>query len=231
MSEASGGVDLGRQLSKSLPRSKRAPTRGVSTGRRLFLVRHGQTSLHADNVLGGHLDPQLDLAGLRQAMEVADAIARNGLKYVVCSPLTRAFDTAASIAARAGIDIEKDDRLIDRDYGSWAGKSKAEVIARWGSLDAAPGIEPVSEVLARAMSAVLDVTSRIKSGAAAVVTHEAVLQSVLPALDPALEQRQPIAQVPGCFNVVEQIGEGWQITRINVCPQTGWREPPEAAEQ
>ena len=58
-------------------------------GPRLFLVRHGQTSLNAAGVLRGRLDPELDGTGRIEAMAVADVIGRSGLTVVVASPLLR----------------------------------------------------------------------------------------------------------------------------------------------
>jgi broad specificity phosphatase PhoE len=185
---------------------------------RLFLVRHGQTALNAGGVLRGRLDPPLDATGRQEATAVADAIGQSGIDLVVASPLLRAVNTAEPIAERAGVAVETDVRLLDRDYGSWAGKPKEELIARWGSLDAAPDVEPAAEVFARSMDALLDVASRLRSGAAVLVTHDAVLQLLLPALDPRLEQDEPIAQATGCFNVVEAQGDGWRVTQLNMSP-------------
>jgi broad specificity phosphatase PhoE len=185
---------------------------------RLYLVRHGQTALNAGGVLRGRLDPPLDAIGRLEARAVADAIGRSGIDLVVASPLLRAVETATPIAERAGVDLETDERLLDRDYGSWAGKPKEELIARWGSLDAAPDVELAAEVFARGMDALLDCASRLRSGAAALVTHDAVLQLLLPALDPRLKQDEPITQATGCFNVVEAQGDGWHVTQLSVSP-------------
>jgi len=187
-------------------------------GRRIFLVRHGQTALNAAGALRGRLDPELDATGSREAAAVAGSIGRSGLRLVVASPLRRAAETAAHIATIAGLEVEFDERLIDRDYGSWAGKPKADLIARWGSLDAAPDVEPAAEVFARAMAALLDAASRFRSGSVALVTHDAVLQLLLPALDPRLEEGRVIAQATGCFNVVEALADGWCVSQVNVCP-------------
>lgn len=40
-----------------------------------------------------------------------------------------------------------DQRLVDRDYGPWTGASKESVVARRGSVDNAPGVEPQATVL------------------------------------------------------------------------------------
>jgi broad specificity phosphatase PhoE len=194
--------------------------------RRIFLVRHGRTSLNAAGVLRGRLDPELDLTGVAEATAVADAIGHSGLALLVSSPLRRAVDTAAHIGARAGIGVETDERLIDRDYGVWAGKPKSDLIARWGSLDAAPDVESSAEVLARALDAFHDVARRTEAGAAALVTHDAVLQLLLPALDPRLEPVDPLPQETGCFNVIEKSGDFWFAASVNVCPTRQRNEPP-----
>jgi broad specificity phosphatase PhoE len=168
-----------------------------SAVQRFYLVRHGQTSLNAAGVLRGRLDPELDATGLREAKAVAQAIGRSGIVTVVSSPLLRAVDTAAQIAARAGVDIETDERLSDRDYGPWSGQPRGNLVARWGSPDTAPDVEPSAEVLARALDAFVDVANRVHSGAAVLVTHDAVLQLLLPTLDPGLERDDPIPQKPG----------------------------------
>lgn len=196
----------------------RVSSTGEESGHRLYLVRHGQTSLNAAGVLRGHLDPELDVTGLIEAMAVADAIGRSGLKLIVASPLLRALDTAAPIAERAGLDLETDVRLIDRDYGPWAGKPKADLMSRWGSLDGAPDIEPAAEVFARAMDALGDVAKRLESGAAVLVTHDAVLQLLLPAIDNRLERDEPIPQATGCFNVIEEKMDRWRVSKLNVSP-------------
>ena len=187
-------------------------------GQRFFLVRHGQTSLNAAGPLRGRLDPELDATGLIEAVAVADAIGRSDSRW--WSPVRYSVprDTAAQIAAIAGVALEIDERLIDRDYGSWAGKPRADLITRWGSLDAAPDVEPTADVFARAMDAFLDTASRIQSGAAALVTHDAVLQVLLPALDPRLEQDEPHPSGNGLLQRRRAEAEGWRVTRVNVNP-------------
>lgn len=44
-------------------------------------------------------------------------------------------------------------RFNDRDYGRWTGQPKTDVIAQWGTVDAAPGVEPTSSILSRARPA------------------------------------------------------------------------------
>lgn len=73
----------------------------------------------------------------------------------------------------------------DRDYGPWTGHAKADVIAQWGSVDAAPGVESSATVLARAMAA-LDALIRSSDRPIAVVTHDAVIRPILARIHPDL---------------------------------------------
>jgi broad specificity phosphatase PhoE len=140
------------------------------------------------------------------------------LCLVISSPLKRAVDTATPIAERAGLKVKFDDRLIDRDYGSWAGKSMSELVARWGSVDGAPGVEPQAEVLARSMDALNDIGRMVGTGAAVMVSHDAVLQALLSAFDRRLESAGPIPIDPGSFNVVENHDGTWTIKGVNNSP-------------
>lgn len=199
-------------------------------GPRILLVRHGRTALNAAGVLRGNLNPELDATGLIEARAVADAIGHSGLAFVVSSPLRRALDTADHIAARAGLRVEIDVRLIDRDYAGWAGKPKTELLAEWGSLDAAPGVELSADVSARALDVFHDVARRVGMGSAVLVTHDAVLQLLLPALDPRLEGPEPLPQDTGCFNVVERDDHLWRVTGVNLSPAGAQRRPSSGTE-
>ncbi len=185
---------------------------------RIYLVRHGQTELNFYGVLRGHLDPKLDALGILQARMLGDVIGREKLQLVASSPLLRAVETATEIAIRAGVNVEMDPRLVDRDYGPWAGKTKEVLIAKWGSLNAAPDIEPESEVLARAFEAVIDVSRRVPNGSAVLVSHDAVNRLLLSALDARLENVSSIPQDTGCFNVIELKGNDWSVLSINNYP-------------
>jgi broad specificity phosphatase PhoE len=185
---------------------------------RIFLVRHGRTALNAAGVLRGHLDPELDAVGLRQASMLGDVLGRHELRIAVSSPLKRAVETARAIALRAGLEVETDPRFIDRDYGSWAGEAREAVSDRYGSLSAAPGVEPEPEVLARAMDALTATCRRVEGGAAVVVSHDAVNSSLLAALDPRLGDSTTVIQDTGCFNVLEYLDQRWSVLSVNNAP-------------
>ncbi|QRP45502.1 histidine phosphatase family protein [Amycolatopsis sp. FDAARGOS 1241] len=79
----------------------------------VHLLRHGEVH-NPDKILYGRLPNfRLSERGQRQALTVAEAVAGHDLAYVVASPLQRAQETAAPIAAAHRLDIATDDGLIE----------------------------------------------------------------------------------------------------------------------
>jgi glucosyl-3-phosphoglycerate phosphatase len=185
---------------------------------RLYLARHGRTPLNAAGLLRGRLDPPLDAEGRAEAVRLGSALGDAGVRLVVASPLQRAVDTARPVAERAGLEVEIEPRLIDRDYGSWAGRSRTEVVERWGSLDRAPGVEPVDEVAERALEALADLAERVRGAAAVAVSHEAVNRAVLSLLDPTFGDADQVPQATGSYNLFERLGDTWSVLSVNNLP-------------
>lgn len=176
----------------------------------IYLVRHGETSLNADGRLRGLADPDLNEVGERQASAVAAALANVDADVVVSSPLRRAVRTAAAIAANAGVSHQVDDRLNDRDYGKWTGAVKSEVVAEWGSVDAAPGVERTETVMARVWPALDEWGARAESRrkAVVVVTHDAVIRPLLAHIDSSL----PAVSVPtASYQVLSYEAGIWSV--------------------
>lgn len=193
-------------------------TEPAKESQRLILARHGQTVLNARDQLRGHLDPDLDDVGRQQAVALAQALTGGyDIQAVRHSPLLRARRTAEAIAAAAGTTAESDARLMDRDYGQWAGHPKAEVVAQWGSLDAAPGVEPAQDVLARALQAL---AAYADQPGVVLVAHDAVNQLLLMHLDPALTS--PPRQRTACWNVLEHNASGgWRVVETDLVAPVG----------
>lgn len=196
------------------------PVTTVHPGRlvRIYLARHGRTALNAAGALRGHLDPELDAVGAHQVSVLGDVLGRLSLKLVVSSPLRRATETASAVARWAGLEVEKDDRFVDRDYGEWAGHQLDEVVAQYGGVDAAPGVEPASAVLQRARSGLDDVADRIGEGSGAIVSHDAVNRLLLHWIDPSLGEIGLIPQDTACFNVIERRDGRWVVVSVNNAP-------------
>ncbi|MEO9140432.1 MAG: histidine phosphatase family protein [Jatrophihabitans sp.] len=86
----------------------------------VHLLRHGEVH-NPDGILYGRLPGyRLSELGERQAKAAAgwlaaDLLAARDIGYLVASPLERAQQTAAPLAAATGLTIATDDRLIEAD--------------------------------------------------------------------------------------------------------------------
>ena len=195
---------------------------------RIYLARPGRTALNASGVLRGHLDVPLDSVGHHQAFLLAAALGGPKPSAIISSRLRRAVETAGPLAHLTGLVTRLDERLIDRDYGAWAGISANDVIAQWGSLDAAPGVEAAAEVAKRAVAALSDIADEAWGSVAVAVSHDAVNRIALATLDPSLGHPEDVLQETGCFNILEchQGAMGrreWLVLGVN-------RVPPEVGE-
>lgn len=92
---------------------------------KLFVTRHGETTMNAAGLISGRTDVPLTEKGVRQAIETGNNLQGRGIRRIIASPLTRAQHTAKLIAEQIGFDpdwIETDDRLIEQDYGIFEGQ-------------------------------------------------------------------------------------------------------------
>jgi broad specificity phosphatase PhoE len=157
------------------PESASGQAGNVKAGptKRLYLVRHGQTTFNVERRLPGQL-PGVLLTdeGRRQAQQAAVALSAVPVSAVVSSPLERARDTAEIIARGWALPIRLDARLVDTDVGRWTGmnlddlaKSDREWTAFVRHTDAAPpGVERLTHVMARAVESVQDIRGDPSAG-------------------------------------------------------------------
>jgi broad specificity phosphatase PhoE len=147
-------------------------------------------------------------------------LGRDQVTRIVASPLRRALETATAIGTECRREVVVDFRLVDRDYGIFAGRRQGAVEKAWGSIEGAPGVEPSGEVRGRAMAALADAARDATEGAVVVVSHDAVIRLCLVACDPSLGDPAGLAQGTGHFNVVEIRSGTWRVLDVNVRPPT-----------
>jgi probable phosphoglycerate mutase len=145
----------------------------------ILFARHGRTALNAAGRLRGLANPPLDSTGQQEADRLAQNLMPLHPAMVLCSPLTRARQTADAVARRCSILRRVDTGFADRDYGEQTGRLRQTVLDEWGSLDAAPGVEPLESVGDRAEAALRAVGARHDGQIVVVVTHDAVIDALL----------------------------------------------------
>jgi broad specificity phosphatase PhoE len=183
---------------------------------RVFLVRHGRTALNAAGRLRSHLDPPLDEVGQTEAAAVAAELWEWRIVKILSSPLLRALQTAGAIADAVGAPVTAVDDLIDRDYGRWSGELEAAVVAQFGSLDAAPSVEPQMAVAQRSFALLEAQLPALEHGDLVLVSHEAVNRALLTHLDPALDST--LRQRTGCWNEIRRNHDRWTVSLVDQQP-------------
>jgi alpha-ribazole phosphatase len=96
----------------------------------LLLVRHGETDWNASQRFQGHSDVPLNENGRRQAEAIAQRLAEHELEAIYASDLSRAWDTAAAIAAHHNIEPIAEAKLREGSFGQWEGLTYAEIEQR-----------------------------------------------------------------------------------------------------
>lgn len=162
-----------------------------------ILVRHGESVSNLEGRVQGQEDVALSARGQAQADAVA-AWSRGEfggdsppIDEVWSSPLVRARDTAARIAAALNLPLKIDERLQELHAGIFQGHLLAdleerfpEAVARWRSGDvdyAIPGGESRAQLAARG-HAVLEALAGRDVGRMIVVAHGGILTAALGSL-------------------------------------------------
>lgn len=195
----------------------------------VFLLRHGRTRFNAEGQLRGRVDVPLDEVGLEEAERLGRLFAPVRLLAVFSSPLGRSLRTAMAVASHQKLPVEVDEDLADRDWGPWAGAITTDVAARFGSLDDAPGVEPVEDFVGRLIAAFERVSARSTMGPVAAVAHDAVNRALLSRLDPRLGPSRDIPQRTGCWNLLKLKASGWCAVVVDAVPDDG-QAPSMASE-
>ena len=101
-----------------------------------LFVRHGTTEWNELGRIQGWAPVGLSESGRAEADRVADALAeRHAIDTVVASDLARTVETAEPIAAAAGVELETDPRLRERDFGVFQGLASGDFFERFPDFD------------------------------------------------------------------------------------------------
>jgi len=157
----------------------------------LYLIRHGETTFNAEDLVQGWTESDLNESGRRQAELIAKYLAepRTRPTAIYASPLRRAADTARPTAEALGIAPVFDDDLREMRCGSWEGLRFEEVkVSRrdeylsWaGSPDnPIPGGESMRDIYRRGSAALQRIIDRHgDEDRIAVFTHGGITRVLL----------------------------------------------------
>jgi broad specificity phosphatase PhoE len=146
----------------------------------VHLVRHGEVDNPAGVIYGRIPGYHLSADGRLMAKAAADFLAGRDISVLRCSPLDRAVETAAPIAAELGLEAVTDDRLIEPDnhfeglrFGVGDGSLRQPRHWRylWNPFRPSWG-EPYARVAARMLAAAADAALAADGHEAVCVSHQ-----------------------------------------------------------
>ena len=153
----------------------------------LLLVRHGSTDATKERLVGRTPDVHLNPDGLGQAGSVVERLAGVPVAAIYSSPLERALETAAPLAADRGLKIKVDAGILEVDYGGWTNQPfkslrRTDLWKRVQQRPADarfPGGEAMREVQVRAVAAVERMAIAHPAETVVAVSHGDVIKAIV----------------------------------------------------
>ncbi len=190
---------------------------------RLIFIRHGQTLWNMDGRVMGQLDSPLSPLGEKQALAVAERLARVPFDQLYSSDLGRALQTARYIADRSGHEIRLDKDLRERHLGVFqgiTGQQKREQHAKtWKACKAGGadyripgGGESQNQRRERARQVMERLAGRHPGSTSVIVSHDGILRGFLAhvlGLDTASETL--FLRANASYNCFVRQGDTWRV--------------------
>ncbi|WP_310961412.1 histidine phosphatase family protein [Nocardioides terrisoli] len=155
-------------------------TDGSETGTTVHLLRHGEVHNPEGILYGRATGYHLSERGRAMAERVAERVGDRDITHIVSSPLERAQETAAPLAAVRGVQVGTDERLIESE-NFFAGRpftvrdglllNPGAWRRLWNPFRPSWG-EPYAEVAQRMWAAVLDAREEAEGHEAVLVSHQ-----------------------------------------------------------
>ncbi|HVW43021.1 MAG TPA: histidine phosphatase family protein [Amycolatopsis sp.] len=199
----------------------------------VHLLRHGEVH-NPDKILYGRL-PGFGLSerGQRQALTVAEAVAKHDIVHVVASPLQRAQETAAPIAAAHRLDVHTDERLIEaandfegqrvavgdgalRQPRHWS-KLRNPFLPSWG--------EPYLEIAHRMLGAVYRARGAAEGHEALCVSHQLPIWTLRRFLEGKSLWHDPRRRQCSLASLTSLVFNGEQLVQLVYSEPAGATDP------
>lgn len=160
------------------------------TVEKLILIRHGQTEWNKAGRLHGRSDLPMNETGIAQAQQLVAQLAPQGpWDAVYSSPLFRARQTAQILANGMGItSLSENPELMEQDFGDFEGTLVGHGTDEQRQLLVGTG-ETEEHLVSRAVNALFKIVHQHPCGKVLVVSHGALICSVLATLTGQLDPR------------------------------------------
>ena len=180
------------------------------TRTQFWFLRHGETDWNADNLAQGGTDIPLNARGRVQAETAAQVLRNRSIAAIVASPLSRAHDTAKTVAATLGLDVHLDERLREVSFGVLEGQPMTGWFPGWVDGTFTPeGGETFPDLRQRALNAINH--ALLRPAPVLVVAHGALFRAIRAEMGIDPHVRTPNATPYWC----EPVADGWELTAFH----------------
>jgi broad specificity phosphatase PhoE len=182
---------------------------------RVFLVRHGETVLSAEDRFAGATDVELSGKGRDQARLLAERLRTEKIGAIYASPLRRTVETARILAEPHSLEVQTRDGLREISHGHWEQMMRRDVERQFPDEAAAWERDPYTfapaggesglAVTARALPVLMDIVRTHPLSCVLIVSHKATIRLLLSSLlgfDPR-RYRDSLDQAPAALNIVD----------------------------
>ncbi|MGH3451346.1 MAG: histidine phosphatase family protein [Haloechinothrix sp.] len=199
----------------------------------VHFLRHGEVH-NPDGILYGRLPGfKLSEQGVRQSLTVAETLAQDDIVHVVASPLQRAQETAAPIAAAHRLDVDTDEQLIESDNQfeglrvsvgdgvlrkpeHWS-KLRNPFQPSWG--------EPYVEIARRMLGAAYRARAQAEGHEAVCVSHQLPIWTLRRFLDARRLWHNPRSRQCSLASLTSLVFTGESLTEIVYTEPVGTTDP------
>lgn len=182
---------------------------------RIFLIRHGATTLSAEDRFAGATDVPLSDEGREQARRLGVRLSTEKVAAVYASDMGRTMETARLLAEPHALEVQPRQGLREISHGHWEQMTRREVDERFPQEAAAWEEDPYTfaptggesglAVTARALPALIEIARAHAGEQIIVVSHKATIRLLLSSLlgfDPR-RYRDNLDQSPAALNIVD----------------------------
>jgi broad specificity phosphatase PhoE len=182
---------------------------------RIYMVRHGATTLSSEDRFAGAVDVELSDQGKFQVERLAERLGDDSIQAIYCSPMTRTIQTATILASPHNLSLIHRDGLREINHGHWEGMRRADVEAQFPEEYAAWEEDPLTfspkggeagvNVIARALPVIREIVMEHRGQNVLVVSHKATLRLIISSLlgFDARGYRDRLDQSPASLNVLD----------------------------
>jgi broad specificity phosphatase PhoE len=200
----------------------------------LYLIRHGQTDWNREHRVMGWTAVPLNEEGRAGVSNLARELAVKKIPIVYTSTVERAYETARILAAAWGAELREEPRLNESAFEHWVGRTYHELrddkeFERYFESPTRSRFsehEGMADIQRRALEAVAEIVSSVKTGRAAAVSHSDVIKPVLAHyLGMNLDAIHRLSIANGSSSLIDFKETPPRIRYINFAPWQ-WRDTP-----